>query len=373
MNTKITVNIDARKPSTILRLRWTDSTGKRSLSLGLKDGLPNRARAESIKKQIEEDWVSENYDQSLFKYRPQTIGRNATDITAPELFKKYTAHKLRAGDICEHTASVRYTTIENLFNTRLDKPVSQINRKAAEALADHFAANLSPAVAKQQLTLIKACWSWADGKYHVKKDIWDNLNGRFKAIPKRGIEPFSRDEVLSIINGFKHSEKYCYLADFVICLFGTGARLGEIVALTWADVQPDYSSIWIGKSTTGKFQGSTTKTGVARNVLLSPTIAAMLKARREARNPQPNDFVFPESDGGSIYCDNFLHKWKKVLEKAGIPYRKPYSTRHTAINHALENGARTVDVASQCGHSLQTLLKEYAHVIQQKQVFTEFM
>jgi integrase len=373
MNTKITVNIDARKPSTILRLRWKDSTGKRSLSLGLRDTPPNRARAEYVKKHIEDDWSAEIYDQSLFRYKPQITGSNATDISSSELFKRFTSSKLRAGDISEHTASVRYKSLHNVLKARLDKPVSQIDRKAAETLADYFAAKVSPEVAKHQITLIKACWSWGEGSYQVNKDVWLNLNGRFKPVPKRDIEPFTVDEVRSIVNGFKHSQKYCHLADFVICLFVAGARFGEIVALTWADVKPDYSSIWIGKSITGKFHNPTTKTGKARNVLLSPSISAMLKTRRAARNPQPGDLVFPELDGKPINNDNFLPRWQAILKASNVPYRKPYSTRHTAISHALENSANPLDVAAQCGHDIKTLFDRYAHAIQKKQVFTEFL
>jgi integrase len=195
MNTKITVNIDTRKPSTILRLRWTDSTGKRSLSLGLKDTPPNRARAESVKKQIEDDWQAETYDQSLFRYKPQITGSNATDISSSELFARFTKSKLRSGDISEHTASVRYKSLDNVLKARLDKPVSEIDRKAAENLADYFAGKVSPEVAKHQITLIKACWNWAEGSYQVNKDIWLNLNGRFKSVPKRDMEPFTLDEV----------------------------------------------------------------------------------------------------------------------------------------------------------------------------------
>jgi integrase len=369
MNTKVTVTIDARKPSNMLRLRWAEGTVTRSLALGLKDTLPNRALAKGIKKRIEEDCKSGIYDPSLFSYRLQTIGSNAADITAPELFAKFTAHKLKVGDISQHTASVGYSTIQSILRKHLNKPVSTIGRKSAEALADHFA-NVSPGVAKQQLFLIRACWAWAVGQYQVK-DVWGGLNTRFKVRPRRDIEPFAKDEVRAIVNGFKNTERYCHLADFVICLFGTGARIGEIVALTWADVKPDYSTIWIGKSTTGKFQNDTTKTGKARNVILSPTVAAMLKARREAHNPSPSDLVFHDKDK-PIHNDIFLLKWKVVLKKAGVTYRKPYSMRHTAISHALEAGANPLDVAAQCGHDIKTLFSRYAHVIQSKQIFTEF-
>ncbi len=372
MNTKLTVTIERR--TDFLRLRWNDGK-RRSLALGLRDTPPNRALAEAKKKAIETDWANATYDESLFRYKPQTIGSNATDITAPELFKRFTAHKLREGDISEHTASARYKQIQSALNKHLDKPVSEVDRTSAEALSDLFAQTLSPQVSKAQLTMLKACWAWAVGKYQVsEKNPFENLNGRFKTIPKKAIEPFTRDEVTAIINGFKDSKGYSHYHEFVAFLFGTGCRLGEVVALTWGDIKPGYSSVFIGKSTTGKFQNPTTKTGKARNVLLSPSIVNMLRARRQAvTTPNDNELVFPEINGRSIDNRLFLRRWKKVLITAGVKYRKPYSTRHTAISHALERGANPLDVAAQCGHDVATLFEFYAHVIQQKQVFSDFL
>jgi integrase len=195
------------------------------------------------------------------------------------------------------------------------------------------------------------------------------LGNKFKTIDKRELEPWSSDEVRSIIAGFKNSKNYAHYTDFVIFLFGIGCRQGEAVALKWESIKPDFSSVWIGESQTGKYKNPTTKTKRARNVILSPTIAAMLKARK----PQPGELVFPELDGRSpIDCCKFRHKWERLLKSVEVRYSRPYSTRHTAISHALENGARPIDISSACGHSIQTLLEKYAHVIQQKQVFTEF-
>jgi integrase len=370
MNTNITVTIERR--ADFLRLRWNDGK-RRSLALGLRETPANRAFATATRKKIENDWADGKYDATLLNYKPQTTGSNATDITAPELFKRFTAHKIKCGDISPHTASIAYRGLESSLRKHLNIEVSSIDRKAAESLADKFTQTITPLTAKSRLGLLKACFDWAKGSYQVaEKNPWDSLASRFRTIDKKDTEPFSRDEVRSIIDSFKSSKNYSHYVDFVIFLFGIGCRQGEAVALKWKSIKPDFSSVWIGESQTGKFKNPTTKTKKARNVILPPTIAAMLKARMEERKPQPGDLVFPELNGGSIDCCKFRHKWERVLKNAGVRYCRPYSTRHTAISHALENGARPIDVASQCGHSIQTLLEKYAHVIQQKQVFHEF-
>jgi integrase len=98
----------------------------------------------------------------------------------------------------------------------------------------------------------------------------------------------------------------------------------------------------------------------------------MLDDRREAMQPEPEDLVFPAENSKPIHHYDHRYRWKVVLEKSGVPYRKPYAARHTAISRALESGALPVDVAAQTGHSLAVLLKVYAQVIAPKRVFVEF-
>jgi integrase len=86
----------------------------------------------------------------------------------------------------------------------------------------------------------------------------------------------------------------------------------------------------------------------------------------------PEDLVFPAPQGGAIRLrrccaindHNFRNRaWKLVLEEKGIPYRKPYTTRHTLVSHALEKGINPVNVAELTGHNVRTLYQNYAGVI----------
>ena len=78
----------------------------------------------------------------------------------------------------------------------------------------------------------------------------------------------------------------------------------------------------------------------------------------------PDDLVFPAPKGDTISDFNFRRRaWKNMLEKLDIDYRKPYATRHTAISHALANGANPMAVAEQTGHDPQILFKHYASAI----------
>ncbi len=98
----------------------------------------------------------------------------------------------------------------------------------------------------------------------------------------------------------------------------------------------------------------------------------MLVAGFERLQPQPDDLVFPSPKGGAIDDQNFRPRaWKKILAECSIEYRRPYALRHSAISHALANGANPIDVAAQTGHSVKVLFETYAHVIHSKYLFVE--
>ena len=106
--------------------------------------------------------------------------------------------------------------------------------------------------------------------------------------------------------------------------------------------------------------------------MLPKEVIVMLKSRKTEAY-QPDDVVFPAPQGEEINDKNFRRRaWKTVLEKLDIEYRKPYATRHTAISHALANGANPLAVAEQTGHDPQILFKHYASVIQKSAVMVGF-
>jgi integrase len=142
--------------------------------------------------------------------------------------------------------------------------------------------------------------------------------------------------------------------------------------LQWKHVADDFQTAWIGESVSRGYRKST-KTGKARTVVLSAAVAKMLSDRHTALKPKPDDLVFPSPKNFPIDDHNFRTRaWKTILEQCHIEYRKPYAVRHSAISHALANGANPIDLAQQAGHDRRVLLDVYAHAIQKNSLFVEF-
>jgi integrase len=194
----------------------------------------------------------------------------------------------------------------------------------------------------------------------VSSNPWVDV--RLKVPPQQRPKPFSRREVKAIIQGFRDDRHYCYYADFVEFLFGTGCRTGEAIGLQWKHVADDCSSCWIGEIVS-RGQRKAVKSYRPRTIPLTPYLQQMLLSRRP-KPIDPNALVFPGPKGAAIVDSNFRKRaWVKVLESAGVPYRKPYISRSTLISHALDQGLNPVNLAELTGHDVDTLYKNYAGVI----------
>lgn len=354
-----------------LRLRWTIQGHRYTLGLGgLPDNFLGRNIAQEKASQIERDILLGDFDETLLKYRPRLTGTNPTEINCPVLFSKYTATKsaLAAGTL------EKYRAVQRHLEQWLDVPAPSVDAAAAANFAQQLADRVAPKTQREYLRILASCWDWAKGKYHVAQDNpWPQLAKSIKPEPRQPSQPFSEAEAMAILQGFASNRYYKHYYSYTLFLLGVGCRPGEAAGLRWQHVSADFATAWIGRAITRGVEG-TTKTGKARVVALSPGVATMLRELHQQRNPSPEDLVFPAPKGGPINDRLYNRRaWHSILAAAGIPYRSPYNMRHTAISHALANGADPISVAEQAGHDPRTMFAHYAHAIRRESVFKDFV
>jgi integrase len=370
---KVTIeNLNGR-----LRLRWTcPETGKRkNLALGVEESTTGRSFAATIKDRIETDAKYGYYDSTLLKYRLRTIGKNKSEITTVELFALFTNHKFkrRRKPISQSSVDARYKPIGVMLAKHLEIQAADVDKRWAEKFADVCEDTLKPDTARARIWLLKSAWDWAKGKYELgSENPWEGVADRFQSEPVQPVAPFTREEVIRILQAFRVSPYYSYYADYVLFRFNLATRPGEASALKWKNLSSDFQTVWIGRSSSRGETGST-KTKKDRTINLNTAVSVMLKTRFDRVKPAPDDLVFTTKEGLSIDDRNFRRRaWSSILSQLGIPYRKPYTTRKTAINHALKAGANYIEVAAAAGHDPQTMHKYYAEAIQKESVFVSF-
>jgi integrase len=156
-------------------------------------------------------------------------------------------------------------------------------------------------------------------------------------------------------------------AALVSVLAYSGLRPGEALGLTWADVREQ--TIIIERTLAlGETKG--TKTRRNRTVRLLKPLASDLAAWRMAQGrPEDGRPVFPMRDG-RYWTESAYRNWRrKVFTSAakavGIERPRPYDLRHSFASLLFAEGTNPAEIAEQMGHSLQTLLNTYTHVIEE--------
>ena len=340
------------------------------MAIGLPDSKPARSVAKKIAGDIELDFAAGTgyYDRTLRKYKPRTIGKNATEISTVELFDRFTKYQLKDKRLAQSSIKSRYEPVNRMLQKHLKIQAASVDRQWAEKFADVCDDTLTAGTAKARIMLLKSAWDWGKDIYQLaKENPWVGLTKRFRSVPVQKPEAFSTEEVKKIIQGFRDSKYYSYLTDYVVYRFGMGTRGGEASALKWKHITHDFGAVWIGESYS-RGVTSTTKTKKARTVNLEDWIPPMLKARKERINPtSDDDLVFSTPTGLPIGDRNFNRRaWKTVLAEVGVPYRRAYTTRKTTASHMLANGATPEEVSQILGHDLEILYKDYADVIRRE-------
>jgi integrase len=105
-----------------------------------------------------------------------------------------------------------------------------------------------------------------------------------------------------------------------------------------------------------------TKTDKARSVRLLPPLAQDLNEWRIARGRPAAGLVFPRQDG-KPWSEHDYGNWRRRVFGVHSSAR-PYDLRHTFASLLIWEGRPITHVAQQLGHSPQTCLTTYAHVME---------
>lgn len=144
-----------------------------------------------------------------------------------------------------------------------------------------------------------------------------------------------------------------------------GLRPGEALALTWGDIGEQ--TIRVDKAV-ALGNEKDTKTRKHRSVrLLRPLAQDLAEWRLRSGRPDDSALVFPMQDGRR-WTDAKYRNWRRrvyqpLAREIGVASPRPYDLRHSLASLLFAEGMNPAEIAEQMGHSLQTLLSVYVHVI----------
>ncbi len=167
------------------------------------------------------------------------------------------------------------------------------------------------------------------------------------------------------------NELYFVIFNF---LYFTGLRIGEMIALTWEDLDFNKKSIKVNKTYTDKvLEGSnritTPKTtNSIRYVDLDDNLLQLLLKHKEKEkkiyNFKEDMFIF----GNVKYISptslkRYLYKYIKLADVKKIT---PHGFRHSHISLLINIGCDSRDVANRVGDTIQMIEKTYYHMFPEK-------
>ncbi len=161
----------------------------------------------------------------------------------------------------------------------------------------------------------------------------------------------------------------------------TGARRGELAALTWSDIDLDAATVRIEKSleqTVGRLAVKGTKTRAGCRTISLPEFAVMalrdhrretleLRVKVGAGALPANHPIFGDLDGNWPSPQRITGRWRDALAIRGLPKVTFHSLRHCHASALIAAGVDVVAVSRRLGHASPALtLNVYSHLFVSK-------
>jgi len=200
---------------------------------------------------------------------------------------------------------------------------------------------------------------------------------RPKAKKSRNVEVMSENEVVTFLNLADETSFGILLRTAVM----TGMRLGEILGLTWRDVNFLTGKIHINKQIPTRHvkgtlrEATATKTKAGNRILpVANNLLEELKQHYESQRKhiafmgsawKDQNLVFPSNIGTPLQAGYPQKTCKQLFAAIGLDDSFTFhNLRHTAASIMLNNGMSLVDVSKYLGHSSPSITAEiYAHVM----------
>ncbi|MCK1241201.1 tyrosine-type recombinase/integrase [Streptococcus uberis] len=298
---------------------------------------------------------------------------------------------LKQEDVINHRKQSYINTQDNNYNRHIKdyfskvKDVSKLDYddvyKYREYLRNTIAQNsnepLNPNTINKIMVLLKKILDIG-----IKKGYYTNNPVKMlKKLPitKAQLNYWSIEEFKEFLNLFE-PEEYNYQLLFT-CLFFTGIRLGEALALTWNDIDFTTQTIHITKSiyiSKGISYISTTKTKAGmRRITIHKKLNDELKEWKKTQYKLLDNFITGDKNELQIFQNspmvitkNATEKfYKKILKRdPNLKRIRIHDFRHSHASLLINQGEDYLVVKERLGHaSITTTIDTYSHLYPSKQ------
>ena len=261
-----------------------------------------------------------------------------------------------------------------------DKYVKQVDLHITPFLGDYVMENLSSTVLQDWSVKLQDSGLSPNTVNSIISRLKDSLKKAvisgviLKEFSGNIIRPKSREKQVDCFNKAeqKKIEQYILtkqkpkLYGFLLCLY-TGLRIGELLALTWKDVDLNNGRIIVNKSCHDSWVNGnyvkvidTTKTESSERII--PLPKQILPILKDLKKKSNRDYIIDAKSEHGAQVRSYQKTFERLLNKLNIPHKGFHSLRHTFATRALECGMDIKTLSEILGHKNANItLKRYAH------------
>lgn len=265
---------------------------------------------------------------------------------------------------------------------------SLMRTRILPALGGYRVSDITPALVERFLVRLPLSDQSVRHAYNALALVWDaavrdglatrnvvRILDRPTVRDRRERVPWTVDEARRFIEAVRDDR---YFAAYLLAMY-PGPRQGEILALTWADLDLDTGSVRIASKLArrdGRYVREETKTRHAYTAALSVAVRDALRAHRArqlaervaAGVPTDDGLVFVTEAGRPVNGSWLTHHFQRLVADTGLPAVDFHSLRHLATSLDVAAGSHPRVAMAQRGHrSITTSMDRYAHIVDDDQ------
>lgn len=339
----------------LYQYRYKDVNGKMKAVCSI-DLTELREKEKQIQKDIADGIISDNNLTLNDMFEKHMSGKRELKASTREnylyMYNKYVFDTLGKRKI----ADIKYSDVRAFFNNLIDEKGFKPN--SVEIL----------------YTIIHPVFTLAVRDDLIRKNPSDNLMREIKqshdwSKPKR--KALTTEQQRAFIDYTKNSPIYSHWLPLFTTFLGTGCRVGEVIGLTWNDVDFDNNTISINhnlvyrKNSKGicEFHVTTPKTESGKRII--PMLPEVRRAIMQERKKQmQNGFSDTEIDGykGFIFVnrENYIHN-PQTINRAIQRIYKAYNEEEIALAKE-ENREPVIIPHFSCHHLRHTFCTRYCEI-----------
>lgn len=252
---------------------------------------------------------------------------------------------------------IMYRTFSKVIRSKFgNKPISQITKGDIARLLDTIKHSHAQKSIKTRLNLL---FKYAKTYYNLQYNVMNDFDYEYIKTTKKEKEIWTLEDFKKFDEILIEENKMLQRAYFNL-LFYSGARPGEISALTLEDIDFDKCTININKTRISSKKSNSPKNQSSIRVVTIPRFCAKILEDVIGKNYPKKEYIFGCANPYNFFLNRKIKKYN--LNKITL-----HGFRHSHASFLIKKGVEITAISKRLGHkNSQITLSTYAHFYNDK-------